>query len=125
MGTGILHSAVAAPLFYQSRWLSFLKKGLFNVSPHSLSEDYSMTFSDIGSEAAIWFFVGGILFFLVGQLMHSLEKKLGRLPTYVGWELLAIGCVFGWMVPQSGFTLLIVPQAIYILARFPTKKGSR
>ena len=117
MATGVVHSALVAPLIYHERWEVFVGRGFMNISPHSMSDDFTFTFSDIGDEAAIWFFAGGVLMFLVGQLMHSLEMRSGKLPPYLGWELLAIGSFFGWMVPQSGFTLLIIPQAVFILVR--------
>ena len=77
MGTGVLHSGIVAPLIYWAKWSQFLGTWLFDVSPHSLSAESSIVFSDIRAEAAIWFFIGGILFFMLGQLMHCFELKAG------------------------------------------------
>lgn len=116
MITGLAHSAIALTI-YKDRWSQFFEKWLFRVSPHSVSADRKIIFSDVGSEAAIWFFIGGVLFFVLGQLMHSIELKNGKLPNFFGWELLAIGVLFAWMAPESGFTLLVIPQAVYAVIR--------
>ena len=117
MATGVIHCAVAAPTIYGESWRQFMEKGLFNVSPHTWTNNFTISFSDITAEAAVWFFVGGVLFSIIGQLMHILESKVAKPPTFVGWELLAIGVVFAWMLPKSGFTFLVIPQAIYLLIR--------
>jgi len=123
MATAVLHSGIIAPLIYWDKWLEFFGKGLLDVSPHSLTAGPPIIAGifDMTAEAAIWFFIGGVVFFITGQLMHHLEKNMGKLPAFVGWELLAVAIVFAWMLPISGFTFILIPQAAYILVRYRKK----
>jgi hypothetical protein len=74
-------------------------------------------FQDPPAESAIWFCVSGVALFLLGQLAHRIESREGRLPAYLGWELLALSLVFGWMIPQSGFLPILLPQAVFMIVR--------
>ena len=61
-----------------------------------------------------WFLFFGVVVMLWGALLHRLERDGVRLPTSVGWQLLALGLIGGALIPASGFWLT-VPQGLWVL----------
>ncbi len=123
VATGVLHAGIVAPLIYWEKWSVFIGKMLFNVSPYMLVGGSEVVFEDVGSEAAVWFFIGGVLMVCMGQLMHLCELRHGRLPIWFAWEFLIVCLLFAWMLPFSGFTFALLPQAIFMLARSYKRAG--
>lgn len=103
MATAALHTVVGIVIFYQPM-LDMLRAGLFNtvVPPYY----------DRG--LATWFIFFGALLWMLGQLVHWVEKKYGELPHALGWGLLSMGIVGIIFMPDSGFWL-VLPQAALIL----------
>lgn len=67
--------------------------------------------------AAFWFFYFGIFIIPLGLLVHSIEKNGKILPhtfTISYFVVVLIGC---YMIPSSGMTFFMLPQAIYMLVR--------
>jgi len=62
-----------------------------------------------------WFFYFGLFLIPLGLLVHSIEWKKGMLPysfTISYLVFILIGC---YMLPNSGMTVIMLPQAIYML----------
>lgn len=67
--------------------------------------------------AAFWFFLFGVLMFMIAQLMNWLIRNKGiDIPKFVGIHLLVISLIGVCLLPVSGFWL-IIPQAIIILRK--------
>ncbi len=120
--TGMIHTFVGVTLFWE-KWCEFPTKFFFNIAPHELKFDRPLiqNFLDLSAEATLWFFISGIVLMILGQIVHGIEVQTRRIPSYLGWELLAFGLVFSWMIPISGFSIFLVPQAIYMIIRQRTK----
>lgn len=66
-----------------------------------------------GGEArgwAFWFTFAGVLLFMIGSLISTMEEKNITIPVHLGW-VLAIGSIVGLIIfPVSGFWLMLVPS---------------
>lgn len=63
-----------------------------------------------------WYFFFGLLLLSLGWLMERMEADGRRLPSGLGWQLLALGLSGGLLIPASGFWLA-VPQGLWVLWR--------
>ena len=73
--------------------------------------------TDFESFAALWFLLFGIFLIPLGLLVHSIEKQKLALPPYFTWTYLLVVLIGVYMVPNSGITFFMLPQAIYMLIR--------
>ena len=106
IATGILHTLVTfTPILYSRKWLQFLKNGLFREVRANNEE----------SMAAFWFMIAGPLMIFAGMNLYFLELLSGAIPSSIGICLLGISILGAIMMPKSGFTLLLLPQAIFLL----------
>jgi hypothetical protein len=90
---------------YLSDWVNFFRNKLW--SQVDIKVDRKM--------AAFWFVIAGPLIAVIGLLIYDFELKGLLLPINVGWILLSIAILGAVMSPKSGFTFLLIPQAIYYL----------
>src|SRR5262245_8115110 len=71
----------------------------------------------LGKQFAFWFLFGGFLLLVLGHLLTWVERRLGRaVPSFVGWELLALSVAGLLVMPVSGFWLVLA-VAIYAIVR--------
>jgi Family of unknown function (DUF6463) len=71
----------------------------------------------LGKQFVFWFLFGGFLTVVLGHLLTWVERRLGRpVPSFVGWELLALSIVGLFVMPVSGFWLVLA-VAIYMIVR--------
>jgi Family of unknown function (DUF6463) len=90
-------------LYYFEPWSDIVRNGIFNaVDPYF----------DRGT--AFWMLMLSPLTFASGQLCFWAQENNIRLPVFIGWNLL-ITSVFGaFLMPISGFWL-IIPPSLFIL----------
>ncbi len=102
MGTALIHNLVGVAIF--ARPLAAIgRAGGFNaVEPHW------------DRATAFWFLVSGGLIFTLGQFTDWTEQRDTTLPPSLGWGLLTLGTGGAFLMPISGFWL-VIPQAIAIL----------
>ena len=62
-----------------------------------------------------WFFYFGLLLIPLGLLVNSIERKGGVLPYAFTVSYLIFVLIGSYMIPMSGMTFLMLPQAIYML----------
>jgi len=62
-----------------------------------------------------WFFYFGLLLIPLGLLVHYIERKKGALPYYFTVSYLIFVLIGCYMIPNSGITVIMLPQAIYML----------
>jgi hypothetical protein len=65
--------------------------------------------------AAFWFFYFGLLLVPLGLLVHSIEKDKRLLPHYFTTTYLVFVLIGCYMIPNSGMTFIMLPQAVYML----------
>ena len=54
-------------------------------------------------EVAFWHLTCGLTFLLLGGLVLWTQARMGALPAFLGWSLLALGFFGAVLVPVSGF----------------------
>ena len=107
MGTGVIHILYGLlPMAYQKDWYEFYQKKFWNLV--TITSDRKM--------AAFWFVIAGPFMFLTGLILYELEIQ-GFMPLSVGWVFLTISLTGAIMAPKSGFTIFLLPQALFYLYR--------
>jgi hypothetical protein len=108
MATGVL-DLLANLVIYPGPLAAVARDGFFNaVEP-------DVAFSTFDREAAIWHVMFGVMFVVLGALVHWTQARTGTLPAFLGWLVLALGMAGVILMPLSGSWLLF-PQAVLILA---------
>ena len=115
---GLLHThcAISSGGFGR-QFIGFSKSCFFKISTGFDELPAMAGKTNFETFAAFWFFYFGILMIPLGLLVHSIEKDKRRLPYSftISWLLVVlVGC---YMVPNSGLTFIMLPQAIYMLVR--------
>jgi len=101
---GVAHILTFAVL-HADRWRAIARDGLVNTVD-----------GDDKREAAFWAICCGPLMIMVGYLVHFSRTRLGTVPAFPGWVLLAMGLLGGLLMPVSPFWLF-VPLGLAILRR--------
>jgi len=70
---------------------------------------------DLEMMTFFWFFYFGLLLIPLGLLVHSIEKNKGVLPYSFTVSYLIFVMIGSYMIPDSGMTAIMLPQAIYML----------
>lgn len=73
------------------------------------------SFADVEILAIFWFLYFGLLLIPLGLLVHSIERKGGTLPLVFTISYLLFVLAGCYMMPDSGMTFIMLPQAIYML----------
>jgi Family of unknown function (DUF6463) len=97
--TGVIHTLVGLLIGYPYL-LEMWQAGLWNsVDP------------DMSRVAIFWFLLFGFLLMILGQMVASYTHPISKM---LSWSLLILSIVGAFMMPISGFWL-VIPQAIYLL----------
>ncbi len=108
---GILHTQFALSAGgFGRQFREFLKSCFYQIckGPEDLHKLYEI-------HAAFWFFYFGILLIPLGLLVHSIEKRNIILPHSFTISYLIVVLIGSYMIPASGMTYFMIPQAIYML----------
>lgn len=106
IATGLLHVVFGfSRPNYQREWSSFFQHRLWNTV--SIGKDKDM--------AAFWFVICGPFMALCGIALYELEVR-GITSSLFGWIFLGMSILGAIMTPKSGFTALLIPQALFYLA---------
>ncbi len=83
-------------------------------------------FDSIGTnaerDAALWFMVCGVLLVFLGGFVHWTQARLGTLPAFFGWGIVAVSVTGALLMPASGFWLtLLLGMLLVAVARQPAR----
>jgi uncharacterized membrane protein len=106
MATGVLD------LFYV---LVFHSRQLAAIAQDGFFDEVELNPAQFDRETAFWHMMFGVMFVLLGALVHWTQARTGTLPAFLGWSVLTLGMAGVILMPLSGFWLLL-PQAVLILA---------
>lgn len=60
-------------------------------------------------EVSFWFLMTGFALMIIGALVNAIENKNITVPAFLLWSLILIASIGIFMMPISGFWLLLVP----------------
>ena len=111
---GAIHTILTiAPFVYGTQFANFSSHAFFAVND-GFFETGGL---DYETFAAYWCFCFGIFLFPLGILVNSLEKNGTEIPRNFTWSYLIAIAIGAYMIPWSGFTVFLLPHAIYMLLR--------
>ncbi len=95
-------------VFHSKQLAAIAQDGFFNAV------DPSVAYATFDRETAFWHLTFGLTAVILGALIYWSQNRMGTLPAFLGWALLALG-VFGVvLMPVSGFWV-ILPQAVLMI----------
>ncbi|WP_103865926.1 DUF6463 family protein [Aquimarina sp. I32.4] len=100
---------------FQKQIQSFSKSNFYKISEGMKELPASIEHTNFENFAAFWFLYFGLFLIPLGLLVHSIEKQKLRLPHYFTVSYFIIVLLGCYMVPNSGITFFMLPQAIYML----------
>lgn len=81
-------------------------------------EGFINTLGDAPSKnLAFWFIFFGFIVFTFGLFVDWCERRIGKLPGFFGWSLLALTLIIVAIMPKSGGWALFIPAVGAILRR--------
>ncbi len=117
---GIIHTvSTLMPFVYGKQFLNFGQQFFFNINAGFLE----MGQLDYETFAAFWCFFFGLLLFPLGVLLDYVEKKGMQIPRQFIWSYLVVILLGVYMIPLSGFTVFLLPHAVYMLVKYGKGKG--
>ncbi len=96
---GMLHTLVGVVAFHEALF-SILREGLFNTIPLNQQPE---------REAAFWFLFAGFVLLIIRGLVVWIEHNTMDTPAFLSWSFLSITAVGAFIMPVSGFWLLLIP----------------
>lgn len=112
---GMLHTQFAiSPEGGGAQFLNAAKSYFFNISGGMNELPIELGKTDLETLTFFWFFYFGLLLIPLGLLVHSIEKKNGILPHSFTLSYLIFVFIGSYMIPNSGMTIIMLPQAIYM-----------
>ena len=100
---GIVHTIFGFVVF-RSTLAELVTEGIFNTVNGQPDREF-----------AFWFLFFGFMAIIVGLVVDWCERKIGELPNFFGWSLLALTALLVTIMPVSGGWAVFVPAiaAIY------------
>ena len=94
---GLLHTVFGLVVF-SPVWAALVREGLLNTVDRQPLR-----------AAAYWFLFFGFGFLLLGALINWCEAQAVRLPSFLGWGMLAMTLVGVAVTPINGMWLALIP----------------
>lgn len=111
---GIIHTTLTVmPFVYGKQFMTFAQHYFFKINDGF----FEMGQLNYETFAAFWCFFFGLLLFPLGILLDSIEKKKIAIPREFIWSYLILILIGVYMIPASGFTIFMLPHAVYMLIR--------
>lgn len=94
-------------------WSDIVRNGVFNaVAPH------------FERGVAFWMLMVSPFLLALGQLCFWAQEHNVRLPVFIGWNLLITSAFGAYLMPVSGFWLLIPPALLMLVESQRHKKSA-
>ncbi|WP_028887636.1 DUF6463 family protein [Tenacibaculum ovolyticum] len=112
---------------FQKQILHFSKSYFYKISDGMNELPAALGYTNFEYFATFWFLYFGIILIPLGLLVHFIEKQQQVLPQYFTITYLLIVLLGCYMVPNSGITFFMLPQAVYMLIsnNIKAKKNSK
>lgn len=107
IGIGVLHTVFG--VFQGSRIFSQLAQATFPT------EAGRQLVIGLARQYVFWFLFGGFMMLLLGHFLMWSERRGRRVPSFVGWELIALSLIGIALMPASGFWLVLALGAYIIV----------
>jgi len=112
---GILHSlTVVLPLENGKQFMKASQSYFFKIGNGMEELPIDSGKMDLEMMTFFWFFYFGLLLIPLGLLVHSIESKKGVLPYSFTLSYLIFVIIGSYMIPDSGMTVIMLPQAVYM-----------
>jgi len=113
---GIMHALLGvSPFAFGKQFAHFSKTFFFKVSEGLFEFPLLNGIMNYENFAAFWFFYYGLLLIPLGILVQYIEKLGQKLPQAFIYTYLAIVLLGVYMIPFSGMTFLMLPQALFMV----------
>jgi hypothetical protein len=113
---GIMHTQFAlSKEMFGKEFTEFSKSFYYKISNGTSDFPIKADCNIYETQAAFWFFYFGIFLIPLGLLVHSIEKGKKTLSHSFTISYLIFVLVGCYMIPSSGMTFFMLPQAIYML----------
>ncbi len=113
--TGIAHSLFAVlPAAFGKQFAVFSNTLFFNIDTGLMDFPLFGGKQDFESLCAFFFFYAGPMYIVFGLAVYHLEKSVWEIPVSVSLGFLLYAVIGAYMVPLSGMTLFLLPQAVYM-----------
>jgi hypothetical protein len=119
--TGVIHTLLGGFLF-ASEWKGILRAGVFDALSHRVAPS-SFAFVRPELELAFWFTIAGPALIFGGLLLHRVERLEAQIPRGAALLLLGIAVIGASLEPLSGFSVLLLPQALFMVLRRGPRTG--
>jgi hypothetical protein len=106
MAVAFIHTAFALIMFADD-YRSLYDNGIFN------------SITSVQGHAAVWFFLFGQVFFIVGLLVRHYEIAAGNIPLSISINLFLLTITGVILMPESGFWLMF-PAVLSLLITKPS-----
>ena len=117
---GIIHTVFTLlPSVYGKQFLNFGQQFFFYIHPGFLE----MGRLNYETFAAFWCFFFGLLLFPLGALLDYVEKSGLKISRQFIWIYLIVILIGVYMIPFSGFTVFLLPHAVYMVVKGRRGKG--
>ena len=112
MCIGAIHTILTlAPFVYGVQFSHFANRAFFAIN-NGFLETGPM---DYETFAAFWCFCFGVFLFPLGIIVDHLEKNNIEIPRKFTWSYLVAILIGIYMIPFGGFTVFMLPHAIYMM----------
>jgi len=113
---GLLHTRFAlSGEVFGKQFREFSRSYFYRISRGTEELPIVAGQTNFESFAAFWFFYFGIFIIPLGLLVHSIERNKGILPHAFTISYLVVVLIGSYMIPSSGMTYIMLPQALYML----------
>lgn len=109
---GIIHTVFGLVVF-RGIFETLFSEGLFNTVNQQPDR-----------EAAFWFLFSGFALLIIGVLVNWIERTLTTFPLCISWSFLILTLAGVFIMPISGFWLLLVP-AVGLLVRMARSRQTK
>ena len=112
---GVLHSSTVVSSENRKQFIEASHSYFFKIGGGMSELPIESGKMNLEMMTFFWFFYFGLLLIPLGLLVHSIETKNRILPYSFTISYLIFVLIGSYMIPDSGMTVIMLPQAVYML----------